>query len=69
MTVCAPLKLLYHESFDLVGLDRDVAHEVEVFGFANDDVVLEADTDVFFLDVDAWFDGENIAHCERSVRW
>ena len=50
-----------HQGFDLVGFDGGGGHEVHRAVLGNDDVVFEADGEVFFRNVDAGFDGEDPA--------
>ena len=61
------MSLLTHRGLDGVGLERDVRHEVVEAVLGDDDVVLEADAEVFLTDVDARFDRENVARSDGLV--
>ena len=55
------MSLLTHRGLDGVGLEGDVGHEVVEAVLGDDDVVLEADAEVFLADVNAGLDREDVA--------
>src|SRR5579862_6473957 len=56
---------LGHDFFDFVGVAGEAFAEEFVAGFGNQDVVFDADAEVFFGDVDAGLDGDDHAGLER----
>ena len=61
------MSLLTHRGLDGVGLEGDVGHEVVEAVLGDDDVVLEADAEVFLADVNAGLDREDVARCDGLV--
>ena len=61
------MSLLTHRGLDGVGLEGDVRHEVVEAVFGDDDVVLEADAEVFLADVNAGLDREDVARSDGLV--
>ena len=56
-----------HRRLDGVGLKGNVGHEVVEAVFGDHDVVLQADAEVFFADVNARLDREHVARCDGFV--
>jgi len=53
--------LASHHRLDVVGFEWDMAHQVDEAILGDQDVILEANSEVFFPDINARLDGEDMS--------
>ena len=62
-------RLSGHHRLNFIRFQRDVPHQIDEAIFRDEDVIFEADPQVFFPDVDARLYGKHMARFNGLVQW